>query len=308
MRVQLLYLSKPEAIIAMPSEQSVTGVARKTQALWKAIEPACARDDFRPHPGPLCDYCAYQAYCPAFGGDPALAAELRGPGTVIEPPLPLGRHVRVARVAWPRVADPDPEELPAVQAFDARSTERSSRSATRCSTACMYTLSSAADHSLLWFVIGTGLSVRRGDLAVRGRSSRSRWASSPALTNGPIKSRSGGCGPSTETRRGPAPLRHAPADHVVVPLRPRDRGVHRARSCSPTGHGDASGSRSPPSSPAAASTCGCTTRRTSSPAPRSGSRSATPLKRWVGTPGTLTGAAGEHRRGPHRLTCSTSRS
>ena len=37
-RVQLLYLSKPEAIIAMPSEQSVTGVARKTQALWKAIQ------------------------------------------------------------------------------------------------------------------------------------------------------------------------------------------------------------------------------------------------------------------------------
>jgi putative RecB family exonuclease len=88
-RVQLLYLLKPEAIIAVPSEQSVNGVARKSQALWKAIESACARDDFRPHPGPLCDYCSYQAYCPAFGGDPALAAELHGPGTVIEPALPL---------------------------------------------------------------------------------------------------------------------------------------------------------------------------------------------------------------------------
>jgi putative RecB family exonuclease len=88
-RVQLLYLLKPEAIIAVPSEQSVNGVARKSQALWKAIESACARDDFRPHPGPLCDYCSYQAYCPAFGGDPALAAELHGPGTVIAPALPL---------------------------------------------------------------------------------------------------------------------------------------------------------------------------------------------------------------------------
>jgi putative RecB family exonuclease len=88
-RVQLLYLLKPEAIIAVPSEQSVNGVARKSQALWKAIESACARDDFRPHPGPLCDYCSYQAYCPAFGGDPALAAELHGPGTVIAPELPL---------------------------------------------------------------------------------------------------------------------------------------------------------------------------------------------------------------------------
>jgi putative RecB family exonuclease len=88
-RVQLLYLSKPEAIIAVPSEQSVTGVARKTQALWTAIQSSCARDDFRPHTGPLCQYCTYQAYCPAFGGDPALADELRGPGTVIAPPLPL---------------------------------------------------------------------------------------------------------------------------------------------------------------------------------------------------------------------------
>jgi putative RecB family exonuclease len=88
-RVQLFYLLKPEAIIAVPSEQSVTGVARKSQALWKAIQSACARDDFRPHAGPLCNWCSYQAYCPAFGGDPALAAELHGPGTVIAPSLPL---------------------------------------------------------------------------------------------------------------------------------------------------------------------------------------------------------------------------
>jgi putative RecB family exonuclease len=88
-RVQLLYLSKPEAIIAVPSEQSVNAVARKTGALWSAIATACTRDDFRPHPGPLCNYCTFKPYCPAFGGDPELAAELRGPGTVIEPSLPL---------------------------------------------------------------------------------------------------------------------------------------------------------------------------------------------------------------------------
>jgi putative RecB family exonuclease len=88
-RVQLLYLSKPEAIIAVPSEQSVTGVARRTGAIWSAIERACATEDFRPSPGPLCNYCAFQAYCPAYGGDPLLARELLGPGTVIEPTLPL---------------------------------------------------------------------------------------------------------------------------------------------------------------------------------------------------------------------------
>jgi len=88
-RVQLYYLSKPEAIIATPTEQSVAGVERRADAVWSAIMRACERDDFRPHPGPLCDYCSFKPYCPAYGGDPVQAAELRGPGTVIEPSLPL---------------------------------------------------------------------------------------------------------------------------------------------------------------------------------------------------------------------------
>ena len=89
-RVQLYYLSKPEAIIATPTEQSVAGVGRRADAVWTAILRACERDDFRPHTGPLCDYCNFKPYCPAFGGDPLQAAELRGPGTMIEPSLPLG--------------------------------------------------------------------------------------------------------------------------------------------------------------------------------------------------------------------------
>jgi putative RecB family exonuclease len=88
-RVQLLYLQKPEMIIATPSDQTTTGVERRTTALWSAITRACSSDDFRPHPSKLCDWCAFQAYCPAFGGDPEQAAELLGPGTVISPALPL---------------------------------------------------------------------------------------------------------------------------------------------------------------------------------------------------------------------------
>jgi putative RecB family exonuclease len=88
-RVQLFYLSKPEAIIATPSDQSITAVERKTVAMWSAIATACERDDFRPHPGRLCDFCTFRPYCPAHGGDPIDASELRGPGTVIAPTLPL---------------------------------------------------------------------------------------------------------------------------------------------------------------------------------------------------------------------------
>jgi putative RecB family exonuclease len=88
-RVQLYYLSRPEAIIATPTDQSIMGVERRTSALHRAIVQACERDDFRPHPGRLCNFCTFKPYCPAHGGDPEQAAELRGPGTVIAPTLPL---------------------------------------------------------------------------------------------------------------------------------------------------------------------------------------------------------------------------
>ena len=94
-RVQLYYLSRPEAIIAVPTEQTVKGVTMRTNALWSAIAGAAARDDFRPSPGRLCDYCTFKPYCPAHGGDPVEAAELRGPGAVIAPTLPLGDPVPV---------------------------------------------------------------------------------------------------------------------------------------------------------------------------------------------------------------------
>ena len=76
-RIQLLYLSEPVAIVAEPSDQSIRGLERKVGAIWSAVEKACVDDDFRPKPSRLCEWCAFQAYCPAFGGDPALAAAQR---------------------------------------------------------------------------------------------------------------------------------------------------------------------------------------------------------------------------------------
>jgi putative RecB family exonuclease len=79
-RVQLLYLSEPVAIIAQPSDQSIRGLEQRTLAIWRAVERACALDDFRPHPSRLCDWCSFRDYCPAFGGDPARARELAATG------------------------------------------------------------------------------------------------------------------------------------------------------------------------------------------------------------------------------------
>ena len=75
-RIQLLYLSEPVAIVAQPSDQSIRGLEQRALAIWKAVERACANDDFRPHPSRLCDWCAFRDYCPAFGGDPERAREL----------------------------------------------------------------------------------------------------------------------------------------------------------------------------------------------------------------------------------------
>jgi putative RecB family exonuclease len=72
-RVQLLYLSEPMAIFTTPTEQSIRGLTVRAQAVWTAVERACRTEDFRPHPSGLCGYCAYQVYCPAFGGDPGLS-------------------------------------------------------------------------------------------------------------------------------------------------------------------------------------------------------------------------------------------
>jgi putative RecB family exonuclease len=74
--VQLLYLKEPLALTTTPSDRSTRGTRRTLGAVWQAVERACEREDFRPQPSRLCSYCAFQAYCPTFGGDPAEARRL----------------------------------------------------------------------------------------------------------------------------------------------------------------------------------------------------------------------------------------
>ncbi|HKH06178.1 MAG TPA: PD-(D/E)XK nuclease family protein [Acidimicrobiales bacterium] len=72
-KVQLLYLRSPLALLTEPSDRSTRGTRRTLGAVWQAVERACDREDFRPNPSKLCDWCAFQAWCPSFGGDPATA-------------------------------------------------------------------------------------------------------------------------------------------------------------------------------------------------------------------------------------------
>lgn len=76
-KVQLIYLgASPDVIVTRPNEQSIRGLERKVSAIWTAVERACEHEDFRPKPSMLCNWCSFQAYCPAKGGDPSLVAGL----------------------------------------------------------------------------------------------------------------------------------------------------------------------------------------------------------------------------------------
>ncbi len=73
-KIRLMYLSSGETIETVPSPQSVKFITTRTTAVWSAVERACLTGDFRPRQSKLCDYCSFQQWCPAFGGDPSLAA------------------------------------------------------------------------------------------------------------------------------------------------------------------------------------------------------------------------------------------
>jgi putative RecB family exonuclease len=72
--IRLMYLASGETIRTRPTAQSTRFMTTRTNAVWKAVATACERDDFRPKRSRLCDFCAYQRWCPEFGGDPSRAA------------------------------------------------------------------------------------------------------------------------------------------------------------------------------------------------------------------------------------------
>jgi putative RecB family exonuclease len=81
--VRLLYLRDRIVISAAPTDQAMRGTRQRALGVWSAIERACKEDDFRPNPSSLCRFCAFQAYCPSFGGDPSLAAPALGSATAV---------------------------------------------------------------------------------------------------------------------------------------------------------------------------------------------------------------------------------
>ncbi len=68
--LQLVYLGNGEIVRYVPDERDLVACERKVSALWQAITRALESGDWRPSPGPLCDWCDHKAICPAWGGTP----------------------------------------------------------------------------------------------------------------------------------------------------------------------------------------------------------------------------------------------
>jgi putative RecB family exonuclease len=68
--LQLVYLGNGEILSYEPDEADLLATERKVEALWRAIRECEETGDWRPSPSRLCDWCSFQAYCPAYGGTP----------------------------------------------------------------------------------------------------------------------------------------------------------------------------------------------------------------------------------------------
>jgi putative RecB family exonuclease len=68
--LQLMYLATGVVLRYEPDEADLQAMERKVNALWQAIQRAMDTGDWRPSPSALCQWCAHQQLCPAWGGTP----------------------------------------------------------------------------------------------------------------------------------------------------------------------------------------------------------------------------------------------
>jgi putative RecB family exonuclease len=83
--LQLVYLGNGEILRYVPDERDLLATERKVEAVWHAIRRAQESGDWRPSPSRLCEWCAHQAICPAFGGTPPPLPEREVPAPTQDP-------------------------------------------------------------------------------------------------------------------------------------------------------------------------------------------------------------------------------
>ena len=85
-QLKLMYLADRDTLTYRPEAGELERFERTLVAVWRAVERAVQRRDFRASPSRLCDWCDHRELCPAFGGtpppwpEPVLRARERGRG------------------------------------------------------------------------------------------------------------------------------------------------------------------------------------------------------------------------------------
>jgi putative RecB family exonuclease len=64
--LRLMYLNGPTMYRLAVDDGQLDAMDKQLRALWAAIERAMSEDRFPPRPGRLCDWCSFQALCPAW--------------------------------------------------------------------------------------------------------------------------------------------------------------------------------------------------------------------------------------------------
>ena len=109
--LQLIYLGDAQLLRYRPDEADLVATERKVRALWAAIERALQSQHFPPRRSRLCDWCAFQEYCPEFGGalppypaDGASARSQSVPQLAAVPPQPVSQPAAVPHQPMPQPA------------------------------------------------------------------------------------------------------------------------------------------------------------------------------------------------------------
>jgi putative RecB family exonuclease len=92
--LQLVYLGDGQIVRYEPDEEDLRATERKVDAIWEAIEVAKATGEFLPSRGKQCDWCAFKAHCPAWGGELL---------PMPKPPSRWARLKRATRRRWRRL-------------------------------------------------------------------------------------------------------------------------------------------------------------------------------------------------------------
>lgn len=74
-RLQLIFLKDGKVLTIDPTPQQVEQMQERVLGIWNQIETAARQHAFRPRRSPLCRWCAFKDYCPAFGGTEPPQAE-----------------------------------------------------------------------------------------------------------------------------------------------------------------------------------------------------------------------------------------